>query len=170
VDGTEAFGPCAAEELHEDGFGLVVESVSGEDAIGLAVGEEGREEVVAEIAGGLFDGLGVSGCAGFGAAGGDAGLMDVKGDVEARAEVFDEALVGIGFCAAKAVVDVNGREADAEGFAGGCVGGMEGEEESDGVCASGEGDAEAVAGLDVGSVEGGIRGGHLNHVSCCGAE
>ncbi len=47
-------------------------------------------------------------------------------------------------------MDVGGGEPDAEGFA--C--GVEGEEEGDGVCAAGDGDAEAVAGLDVGAVEG----------------
>jgi len=36
VDGAEAFGPGAAEELHDDGFGLVVEGVGGEDAVGVA--------------------------------------------------------------------------------------------------------------------------------------
>ena len=40
VDGAEAFGPGSAEELHEDGFGLVVEGVGGEDGVGVAGGEE----------------------------------------------------------------------------------------------------------------------------------
>jgi len=103
VDGAEAFGPCAAEELHEDGFGLVVEGVGGEDGVSLSGGDEGGEEVVADGAGGLFDGF-VCLCD----AGGDAGVVEVEGDVEADAEVFDEALVGVGFFAAKAVVDVDG--------------------------------------------------------------
>src|SRR5260370_614711 len=60
VDGAEAFGPGAAEELHEDGFGLVVEGVGGEDAVGVAGGEEGGEKVVAGVAGSLFDRLGVA--------------------------------------------------------------------------------------------------------------
>ena len=46
-------------------------------------------------------------------------------------------------------MDVDGGEADAEGLA--C--GVEGEEESDGVCSARDGYAEAVAGLDVGAVE-----------------
>jgi len=45
------------------------------------------------------------------------------------------------------VVDVGGAEAYSEGFAGGGVGGVEGEEESDGICTAGDGDAEAVSGL-----------------------
>jgi hypothetical protein len=34
--------------------------------------------------------------------------MEVEGDVEADAEVFDELLVGVGFFAAEVVVDVDG--------------------------------------------------------------
>ena len=109
VDSAEAFGPGSAEELHEDGFGLVVEGVGGEDGVGVAVGDEGGEVVVAEVAGGFFDGL-----AGWADSVGDVGLVDVEGDFEAGAEVGDELLVGVGFCAADAVVDVDGGEADAE--------------------------------------------------------
>ena len=81
---------------------------------------------------------------------GDVGLVEVEGDVEADAEVFDELLVGVGFFAAEVVVDVDGGEADAEGVVFGGVGGVEGEEEGYGVGSAGDGDAEAVAGLDVG--------------------
>jgi len=108
VDGAEALSPCAAEEFHDDGFGLVFGGVGGEDSVGVAGGEEGGEVLVADGAGGLFDGL-----ACFGYAVGDAGLMEVEGDVVGEAEVFDEALVGVGFFAAKAVMDVHGREANA---------------------------------------------------------
>jgi hypothetical protein len=80
--------------------------------------------------------------------------MEVEENVELDAEVFDEALVGVGFCSAKTVVDVDGAEADAEGFARGGVGGVEGEEEGDGVGAAGDGDADAVSGFDVGAIEG----------------
>ncbi len=159
VDGAEAFGPRAAEEFHEDGFGLVVEGVGGEDGVGMAGGEEGGEEVVADRAGGFFDGF-----AGLGDAVRDVGLVKVEGNVEADAEVSDELLVAVGFCAAKAVMDVGGAQADAEGFARGGVGGVEGEEESDRVCAAGDGNADAVAGLDVGAIEGEtVR--HLPYVS-----
>ena len=75
-----------------------------------------------------------------------------------EAEIFDEALVGVGFVAAKAVMDVDCGEADAEGFAWGVVCGMESEEERDGVCAARDGYADAVAGLDVGAGEGRVVG------------
>jgi hypothetical protein len=149
VDGAEAVGPGSAEDLHEDGLGLVVEGVGGEDGVGVAGGEEGSEELVAEVAGGLFDGLV---CVGDALR--NAGLVEMEGDVVGDAEIFDETLVGVGFFAAEAVVDVDGGEADAEGFTGCGVGGVEGEEESDGVCSAGDGYAETVAGLDVGAVEG----------------
>ena len=103
VDGAEAFGPGAAEELHDDGFGLVVEGVGGEDGVGVAGGEERGEEVVAEVAGGFFDGFVC-----LSDTTGDAGLVKVEWDVVGDAEIFDEVLVGVGFFAAKAVVDVNG--------------------------------------------------------------
>jgi hypothetical protein len=108
VDGAEALGPGAAKELHEDGFGLVIEGVGGEDGAGVAGGEEAGEDVVAEVAGGFFESLGVAGSAGFGEARGDAGLAEVEGDVEGDAEIFDEALVGVGLFAAETVVDVDG--------------------------------------------------------------
>ena len=73
----------------------------------MAGGEEGGEEVVAEIAGGFFDGLWISSGAGFGDALRDAGLVEVEGDVEVGAERLDEVLVGVGFFAAKAVMDVD---------------------------------------------------------------
>lgn len=150
MDGGEAFGPCSAEELHEDGLGLVVEGVSGEDGVGVAGGDEGAEEGVADVAGRLFEGL-----AGLGGAGGDVGVVDVERDVELDAEVADEVEVGVGFFGGTdAVVDVRGGEAYAEGVALGVVGGVEGEEEGDGVGSAGDGYADAVAGVDVVSVEG----------------
>ena len=75
VDGGEALGPGSAEELHEDGFGLVVEGVGGEDAVGVAGGEEGSEEFVADGSGGLFDGLGIAVGADFREACDNVGLV-----------------------------------------------------------------------------------------------
>jgi GNAT superfamily N-acetyltransferase len=64
------------------------------------------------------------------------------------------------------VVDVDGAEADAEGVAGCGVGGVEGEEEGDGVGSAGDGCAEAVTRVDVGAIEGERGRGHRVHVSC----
>jgi hypothetical protein len=127
--------------------------VGGENAVGVAGGEEGGEEVVADVAGGFFDGFWISRCAGLSDAVDNAGVVKVEGDVEGDAEVFDELLVGVSFGSAQAVVDVDGAEAYAEGFAGGGVGGVEGKEKSDGVGSAGEGDTDAVTGLDVGAIE-----------------
>jgi hypothetical protein len=149
VDGAQAFGPGSAEELHEDGLGLVVEGVGGEDAVGVAGGDESVEEVVADGAGCLFDGLV---CLGY--AVGDICAVEVKRDVEVDAEVFDELLVGVGLCSAKTVVDVDCAEAYAEGFVFGRVCRVKSQEERDGVCTAGDGDADAVSGLDVRAVEG----------------
>ena len=149
VDGAEALGPGAAEELHEDGFGLVVEGVGGEDGVGVAGAEEGGEEIVAQGAGGLFDGL-----SGFGRAGGDVCVVKVERDFEADAEVFDETLVGVGLGCAEAVIDVDCAQADAESVVPGCIGGVEGQEQGYGVGTAGDGDADAVTGFDVGAIEG----------------
>jgi hypothetical protein len=114
VDCAKAIGPGSAEELHEDGFGLVVEGVGGEDGVGVPGGEEGGEEVVAGVAGGFFDGLRGAVGAGFRDALRDVGLVEMEGDVEGDAEVFDELLVGVGFFAAEVVVDVDCGDAYAE--------------------------------------------------------
>jgi len=145
VDGGEAFGPGSAEELHEDGLGLVVEGVGGEDRVSVAGGDEGAEEVVADAAGSLFEGL-----AGSRSSSGDIGVADMERDVELDAEGFDELLIGVGFGGgADAVVDVRCGQAYAEGVTLGAVGGMESEEEGNGVGSAGDGYADAVAGMDV---------------------
>jgi hypothetical protein len=82
--------------------------VGGEDAVGVAGGEERGEEFVAGVASGFFDGLGIAIGAGFREACGDVGVVKVEWDVKGDAEVFDEALVGVSFFAAKVVVDVDG--------------------------------------------------------------
>ena len=164
MDCAEAFCPGPAEEFHEDGFGLVVEGVGGEDAVDVARGQESGEEFVACVAGGLFDGFGIAMGAGFDDTCGNVGLVQVEGDIEADAEVFDELLVSVGFFAAKVVVDVDCGKAYAEGLASGGVGCEKSEEKSDGVGAAGDGDADAVSGFDVGAVEG--EGGHPLHSSC----
>ena len=154
VDAAESFSPGSAEELHEDGFGLVVEGMGGENGVGLAGGDERGKEVVADVACGFFDGFGAACLAGLSDAVGNAGLVDVERDVEAGAEVGDELLVGIGLGCAEAVVDVDGGEADAEGVSFGAVGGVESEEKGHGVCTTGDGGTETVAGFDVCAGEG----------------
>ena len=154
VDAGKAFQPGAAEELHEDGFGLVVEGVGGEDVGGVALGEEGLEGLVAEGAGGFFEAFLVEG-----------GLLasvdaaDVEGDGEAGAEGFDEGLVGVGFVGSERVIDVECGEADAEGVARLGVGGVEEKQEGGGVGAAGEGEAGAVAGAEGSGGEGEHLGG-----------
>ena len=155
-DAAEALGPGAAKELHEDGLGLVVHGVGGEDDVGLAALEEAMEDLVTEVARGVFEAF-----AGGGGAGGYVDAVGVEGEVEVGAEVSDEGLVGVGLGAAEAVVDVDGGEADAEVGVRRGVGGVEGAEEGDGVCSAGDGGADAVAGADVGAVEGEVdRGWH----------
>jgi hypothetical protein len=86
--------------------------------------------------------------------GGNVDVDAVEGNFETDAEVGDEVRIGIGFVAAQVVMDVDGREDDAEGIFGLAVGGVEGEQESDGVGTSGDCGAEAVAGTEVFAREG----------------
>lgn len=149
MDGGDALGPGSAKKLHEDGLGLVVEGVGGEDGVGVAGGDEGTEEGVADLASSLFEGFSILGGAGW-----DVGAVNVERDVELNAEVLNEGEVGVGFRDfADAVVDVDSGEADAEGVARRGVGFVECEEESDGVGSAGDGYAEAVAGADVFAAE-----------------
>jgi hypothetical protein len=81
--------------------------------------------------------------------------MEMEGNVEALTECFDKLLVSVGlFSGADAVVNVDGAEADAECVVLCRVGGVEGEQKGHGVRTTGDGDADAVARLDVGAVEG----------------
>ncbi|MCU1223245.1 MAG: hypothetical protein JWQ42_1338 [Edaphobacter sp.] len=166
VDGAQTFGPGSPEYLHEDGLCLVVKGVGGKDGVGLAAGDKGVEEVVADGSGGLLYGL-----AGLSGTVGNAGVVDMEGDIKAGTEVADEVEVGGGvFRGADAVVDVGCGKAYTEGFTGGGVGGMKREEKGDGVGSAGEGDADAIARFDVGADERERGGRHRIHVSCSAAD
>jgi len=115
----------------------------------MASADERSEEVIADVASGLFDGF-----AGLSGALGDVGAVKMQGNIEAGTEIFDELLIGIGFSGADAVVDVGGAEADAERVVLCDVGRVEGAQECYRVCAAGDSDADAVAGFNVGAVEG----------------
>jgi hypothetical protein len=125
MDAAEALGPGTAQELHQDGLGLVIQGVRGQDGIGAALGDERGEAVVAKRAGGLFDGLGLAG----GAAASDpvwhAGVVDVERDREAQAEGFDEGEVSVRFVTAQAMVDMDGGEPCAQRVTGKSIGGVE---------------------------------------------
>ena len=114
----------------------------------MASADERSEEVIADVAGGFFDSF-----AGLSGALGDVGAVKMQGNIEAGAEVFDELLVGIGLAGTDAVVDVGGAEADAERVVLCGVSRVESAQESDRVCAAGDGDADAVTGLDGASVK-----------------
>ena len=91
-DGAEAFEPGSAEKLHQDGFGLVVEGVSGEDSIGVAPRDERSKGFIAQVAGSFFEGLFVGG-----GVGGGIDARDVEGNLQEVAEGLDESLVRVGF-------------------------------------------------------------------------
>lgn len=148
MDAGQAFRPCAAQEFGDYGFGLVVEGVGGGDGIEGSAGEELAEPRVAQAAGGLFDGLG--GLAGAGGGfGGGIDARGVKGQTELLGEVADEGQIGVGFLSAQTMVQMG----DVQGEAKFPALLMEGAEESDGVCAAGDGYGEAHAGTQEGGIE-----------------
>ena len=115
VDAGEAFGPCAAKELGEDGFGLVVEGVRGGDGVDWTGGHELAEPGVAQAAGGFFDGVG--GFSGGGIGGGEGGSVDAETRGRGCSSWRRGAArrrVGIGFIAAKAVVEMGDVEDEAQ--------------------------------------------------------
>ena len=118
------------------------------EGVGLVLGEEAVEGGVAEFAGGFFEAF-VGGLL----AGGGVDVFYGERDVVGGAESADEGFVGVGFFAAEAVVDVDRGEDEAEGVLFG-VGFEECEQEGGGVGAAGEGDGEALAGVEEGAGEG----------------
>lgn len=143
----EAVGPGAAQELHDDGFGLVVKGVRGGEGVGAAFGEEVGKGGVTEGAGGFFEafaGLLLAGCG--------VDVADGEGNVQAGAEIADEGFIGVGLGAAQAVVDVDGGENEAQGLLLG-VGVKEGEQEGGGVGPAGEREGDTLAGVEEGAVE-----------------
>lgn len=74
MNSAEPFGPASAQEAVEDGLGLIVEGVRGGDGIGVAIGQQGPEPGIAQLARGLFEGLLVAGCCG-----GSVDAMQMKG-------------------------------------------------------------------------------------------
>lgn len=148
MDATEALRPGSAQELEENGLGLIVHGVGGEDGAGLAAAEEGVEDLVADVAGGLFERL-----PGSGGAGGNVGVMEVQREVEAGAQISDESSVGVGLRAADPVMDVDDGKADTESGVRRRVGLVKRAKEGDGVRAARDGRAQAVSGVEVASVE-----------------
>ena len=87
----------------------------------------------------------------------DAGV--VEGNVELGGEGLAEGEVGVGFFAAKAMVEVRGVEDEAEFPALFMISFGEGAQEGDRVCSAGERDGEAQAGAEERRVDG-ERGAH----------
>jgi hypothetical protein len=140
VNAGESFEAGSADEAHENGLGLVVEGVCGEDFVdGMSFDEKTVEKSIAEFAGGSFEADVL--CGGVLR---DFVTVTVKFQVVRAGEVGDELVVGVGFEAAKLVVEMDYREDDAE------LGAefQKQAEEGDGIEASGDSDADAVAGVE----------------------
>ncbi len=135
----EAGGAGSAQQTEEDGFGLIVTSVGGGDAL-KTVGERGAlEERVAGASAGGFNGKMEEG-----RKRGD--ILGFDGAVERKlgCQIEDKTLIRLGGSAAQVVVEMKDEGDDAES---GCEFG-EGTEEGDGIGASADGHTDALAGRD----------------------
>ena len=107
MDAGEPVGPCAAKELGQDGFGLVVEGVGGGHCVKRNVGQEFSEPCAAKAACGLFDGLGglaggwVRFCFGGGV---DAGIVERQ--IEAGGQDAHKFQIRVGFSSTQAMVEM----------------------------------------------------------------
>jgi hypothetical protein len=99
MDAAEAGEAGAAEDVGEDGFGLVVGGVGYGDAIDFFCGDEAGEKVVAGAAGGVFE----IGFFAFGL-GGDVEAFEMKVEMMLGGELGDEFFVGVGGAAAELVI------------------------------------------------------------------
>lgn len=148
MDATEAFSPCAAQELGEDGFGLIVEGVGGGDGVEGDLGHQGAQPGVTQTACGFFDGFrGLAGARGGFGRGVKAG--GVEGEAKLGSQIADESKVGVGFRAAQAVVQVRDVQREAQ-FPALVV---KSSQQGNGICAAGDGHAEAQTGAEMGGVK-----------------
>ncbi len=109
MDAAQALGPGAAQELGQNGFGLVVAGVGGGHGLHLARSHELPEPAVAQAAGGLLDGFGVflGRCPGI-----DPRL--VEGQAKFGCKRAGKGQVAVGLLAAQAVVQMGGVEHQAQ--------------------------------------------------------
>jgi hypothetical protein len=135
MNATEAGEAGAAENMGEDGFGLIVGGVRDGDFVELVFGGEAFEERVAGAAGGVFE----IGTLAFGF-GGDVFAGNEEGERVAFSEVCDETFVRVRGTAAKLVIEMDGGEDDAELF----TELEEQREKSDGIGATGNGYTDAL--------------------------
>ena len=160
MDAAQALGPGSAQQLHQDGLGLVVQGVSGEDGVGMALRDQRGENLVAKCSRGLLDRLRLASLAATGKAVGDAGKVNVQRDFEAQAERLHKGEVSVRLVAAQAVMDVHGRQPYAERVARQAVGGVEQKQQRQRIRASGDGGADAVSGANVFAVQRGHDSRH----------
>jgi hypothetical protein len=114
-DACQTLCPSATEKLGEDGFSLVVESVSGGDGIERGLTQQAAKPPVAEAAGSFFNALGGFACGGIGLSfDGDIDTGLVKGEAELGGKIAREGKVVVSFFAAQTVMEMGGVEHEAE--------------------------------------------------------
>jgi len=105
VNAGETCDSRPAEEVGENGFGLIVGSVSGSDESGVLIGDQLGKELVARTAGSVFEVRSFAECLGL-----DICAIDVKRKIVGKSELGDELLISVRSAAAQAVIEVrNGK-------------------------------------------------------------
>ena len=127
TDAGESGGAGAAEEMEEDGFGLVVGVMSEEESGAISGVSDFGEELVAGVASGGFDGL-----SGLGGEGGDVLAAGDAGEAEIFGEIGDELSILVAV-RSQGVIEVTDREVLVAGF-------EEEMEERDGIGTTGDAD------------------------------
>ena len=127
TDAGESGGAGAAEEMEEDGFGLVVGVMSEEESGAISGVSDFGEELVAGVASGGFDGL-----SGLGGEGGDVLAAGGAGEAEIFGEIGDELSILVAV-RSQGVIEVTDREVLVAGF-------EEEMEERDGIGTTGDAD------------------------------
>jgi hypothetical protein len=132
----EAGESGAAEDVGENGLGLIIGGMSDGDVHGVAIGDELTEEGVAGSAGSVFE-------IGFVALRLDSNVRvgDAEGQFVFGGELGHEVFVCVGGTAAELMVEVCDAEDDAEL----CAKFEEQVQESNGIGAAGDGYGDAVA-------------------------
>ena len=137
MNATEPSEACAAKDVSEDGFRLIVGGVGHGDSIELAIRNETLEEGVSRAAGRVFK----VGALAFGLRG-DVFVGNKKLQVELPGEFTNELFVAVGGFAAQLVVEVDHRKDNPQLLAQF----EEKEKEGHGIGATGNSHADAGAG------------------------
>jgi 2-C-methyl-D-erythritol 4-phosphate cytidylyltransferase len=163
-DAAQALGPCTAQQLCQDGFGLVIERVRGRDCIEWSFGQEFSKPAVAQPARGFFERFGGFACRWIGSGFG-TGIYArlVEGKAEFAGQRAAEFEIGVGFGSAQPMMQMRRVEHQAQFARMPCQRSQQG----DRIGSAGKPDGQARAGPEQSKVQRQPDGG-IAAVGSCG--